>query len=206
MELAQEVIIEGKRFQLQLIDPFESIGLDVRVAQLCTPLVSMMGELGKASQEQAEAPQEPAPEGEEAEGATLPEKAPEEAGNSLGDDLSDEAIDALFNGFVTLIKSLKPSDFSALVKELLDSVTYMGEKKTIRLADSTALERKMIFGQNLMSMYRLVFEVARFNKFLPFALGDIGALIQGTPLSQGSSATTIKKGLTLGASAGLRLH
>ena len=192
MELAKIVEIEGRKFQIHLMDPWDSIGLDVEVAQLCAPMGELLTGLKKGSAAEQENP------------AGESENPAETAGEGQeSGELTDEELETLFAAFTKLLQGLKPDTFADLLKRLIGGVEYTPNKGiAFTLGDATSLQRKQIFGQNMIIMYRLMLEVARFNKFLPFALSDIGSLIAGTSGSPKQKQSKKRQGLKLAGSAG----
>jgi hypothetical protein len=192
MELAKVIEIDGRKFQLHLMDPWDSIGLDVEVAQLCAPMGELLTDLKKAGATEQE---NPAGESKSPAGTAVEGQEPGE--------LTDEELETLFTAFSKLLQGLKPDTFADLLKRLIGGVEYIASKgPSFALIDATPLQRKQIFGQNMIIMYRLMLEVARFNKFLPFALSDIGSLIGGTSGSPEQKKSKPRRGLKLAGSGG----
>lgn len=199
-EQFKKIELSGKTFQLYLIDPFEAIGLDVEVAQLCAPIVEAMAVASQGAAGSSGEGEELAEQGEvAAEGSEAAEGA-----KPASDELDDEAVEKLFGSITKVLKTLRPAEFSDLLKRLLETVEYIDPKtgRATVLGSSTPQQRKLIFGQNLMLMYRLMLEVARFNRFLPFALDDIGALMGATPGSSKAAKKPVKRGTRLALSGG----
>lgn len=172
-EQFKKIDINGQSFQLYLIDPFEAVGLDIEVAQLCAPVVEALAAAGKGAGKEdakdkafgAETSGEPGQEGQEP---------------AADEEMSDEEIERMMGAASKLLRGLKPSEFQSLLKRLLDTVEWLDPRsgRAVQIGTSTPDQRRQIFGQNLLQMYRLMLEVARFNRFLPFALGDIGSLVE----------------------------
>ena len=197
-EQFKQINLSGKTFQLYIIDPFEAIGLDVEVAQLCAPIVEAMAVAAQGAEGSSGEGEEPAEQGE---GAAEGSEAAE-GGKPASEELDDEAVEKLFSSITKVLKTLQPAKFSDLLKRLLATVEYIDPKnnRATMLGETTPQQRKMIFGQNLMLMYRLMLEVARFNRFLPFALDVIGSLMGATPGSSKGGKKPAKRGTRLALS------
>lgn len=199
-EQFKQISLSGKTFMLYLIDPFDAIGLDVEVAQLCAPIVEAMAIAAKDVAADSAAGEELA---EQVEGAAEGEE-PAAGPKPAQDEMSDDEVEKLFGSITKVLKTLRPAEFSDLLKRLLETVEYIDPKsgRATAIGSSTPTQRKTIFGQNLMLMYRLMLEVARFNRFLPFALDDIGSLMGATPTSSKAAKKQAKRGMRSALSGG----
>lgn len=95
-------------------------------------------------------------------------------------DLSGISLDAeiefdkIFESASTVLGKLSDEEFEKLVLDLLRSTLYIPEGETQQEITSKVLNT--VFSGNLLLIYKLMFEVMRFNKFTPFAMAGGGNL------------------------------
>lgn len=177
---AVTIEVEGKSFQLNPMPVLEARKWDFKIMQLIAPLLRALdgqGEKKAAGDEEVlasigkgDAPQE--------------ELGNISFGNVAGaiqealQSLTDEQVDALLRGLFKRVTWL-PGDG-------VNPPTLLDSEKNINAAFDE-------LGPS--ALYRLVFEVAKYNKFTPFALAGAGGPIPGI---LGSLRPGSRKGLDLG--------
>lgn len=84
-------------------------------------------------------------------------------------------LEALSRGISEALGRLPDSDFETLVIDLLACVIYMPKGETP--VELTSIQQiNAVFCGQIILIYKLLFEVMRFNKFSPFALLEGGGL------------------------------
>lgn len=87
--------------------------------------------------------------------------------------LLNSDVGALGSAIQKSLESMPDADFVAFLRDMLQcSFAPVEGKGLVALNDESNLAA--VFGGNMLGIYQLVLEVAKYNKFLPFALGGIG--------------------------------
>ena len=88
----------------------------------------------------------------------------------------------LSKGISEALTRMPDNDFESLALDLLSSVAYLPDNGA-PVEMTSAQELNTIFSGKILTIYKLLFEVMRFNKFSPFALleggGNLTGLISG---------------------------
>lgn len=101
-------------------------------------------------------------------------------GVSLDSDIS-VLLEALGGPLERALSALPAHELEQFMREMLAyAAAPVQGRGMVTLDDESAAGA--VFAGNLLGLYQVVFEVAKFNKFVPFALGGIG---------QGTQKTTI---------------
>jgi hypothetical protein len=88
-------------------------------------------------------------------------------------------MEALAAGLQKGLASMSDDDFTAFVAEMVSTtVCHEPGKPPIELSDAAAVDA--VFTLDLSSLYALIFEVAKYHKFIPFALLSSGGRILQT--------------------------
>ena len=107
----------------------------------------------------------------------------------------DSSIDlnALTKGVSEALGRMDDKDFEELVLQLLSTAVYQKQGSApLELNDKHNINK--VFGGELISLYKLLFEVMRYNKFSPFVLLEGGGSVMSRILT--SSGQTNKEGKT----------
>lgn len=121
-------------------------------------------------------------------------------GSLSGLDLDSEVdADRLARGVASALQSMDDQAFTSLLRDTLDTVVYLPEGMApLNLGNENAINQA--FTGRLDTLYKVVVEVMRYNRFTPFALlGTFGNLAQTLGLSEAKS-TSKKRGLKLAKS------
>lgn len=90
-------------------------------------------------------------------------------------DVSLESVidfEALSKGLSEALQSLSDKEFEILIMDLLSTTVYLSPNAAPAQIDSVQVFDS-IFQGRMLTLYKLLFEIMRFNKFSPFAvLGD----------------------------------
>ena len=88
-----------------------------------------------------------------------------------GQDLLKMEIQSVAVAIQAGLASIDDNEFVTFVLDCLSTTSCITGKVTLLNSEKALGE---VFSGNLMGIYKLVFEVCRFNKFTPFALGGLG--------------------------------
>jgi hypothetical protein len=93
-----------------------------------------------------------------------------------------ENLDAEFNfeiaskAMATALKGLSKQEYNQLISDLLKTTQYL--EKGTQVKSLTLEDINNLFSGNFRGLYKLVYEVMKFNKFTPFEMVEGGNLIQ----------------------------
>jgi hypothetical protein len=110
---------------------------------------------------------------------------------------SDIDFEAISRGLYEAFNKLDTAEFEILVSDILCKTAYMPEHGAPEELTKTTIDR--IFQGSLQTLYKLIFEVMRFNKFTPFVLAEGG----GVAKLIGSFVSPIKKKKKPGRKSGI---
>lgn len=118
--------------------------------------------------------------------------APLLGGLALGGD-DEVSVEGLARGVSLALQQQGNKEFVALFRDLFTTVTVVVPSQGAHPAGSpTGLS---VFQGNLILMYKVAFEVMRYNKFLPFGLLQLGPGIMRTLTSSALMQKLQKSGL-----------
>jgi hypothetical protein len=184
----KSVEIDGLEFQINKMPLMESRVLDLKVLRLLAPLVGALDAIKSASSdgkpalslEPSEAEFDP-----ESIGQSEPSSDPE-----AEDNVEWSKVGACFQKALT---ALPDAEFTGLCRAMLARVVCIppGEAPILLTSDK-AIDAAFAFADSpIAALYKALFEVARFNKFTPFALfaggHSIGAILGSFGLSKGKA-------------------
>ena len=156
---AEMVTVEGKNFQLLPMKLMEARKWDFKIVRIIAPMLGALEGLsksGESTEKSAEDTDEAAPSQAESLGFAQVATCIQKALSTL----SDDEMDALIRGMFT-------------------NVTYLPEGGSPVLLNQTGALDAAFAGVGPYAIYRLIFEVARFNKFTPFVLAGGGSPLGG---------------------------
>jgi hypothetical protein len=93
-----------------------------------------------------------------------------------------ENLDAKFNFEIAskamsiALRKLSKQEYSQLISELLRTTQHIAQEKEVK--SLTLDDINNLFLGNLKGLYKLIYEVMKFNKFTPFEMVEGGSLIQ----------------------------
>ena len=119
--------------------------------------------------------------------------APLLGGISLGMD-DEVSVEGLARGVSLALQQQGNKDFVQLFRELFSTVTVVVPGQGAHPASSAT--GASVFQGNIMLMYKVAFEVMRYNKFLPFGLIQLGPGIMRMLSSSGLMQKLQKSGLS----------
>lgn len=188
------VTVDGLEFQLLKMPLLEARTCDAKIARILVPLLGALDAFGNSKGDDAPVESDPGksalaalPEGVTAE----PPEAP--AAEDSTDDIKDFSLVA--QSIQRALSSLPDSVMDALMKSMLSRVTCLNcEDGPLVLNNSHNID-KAFDGLGPVSLYKLIYEVARFNKFTPFVLAGAGDATGGILASLVPGG--IRKGLSL---------
>lgn len=107
-------------------------------------------------------------------------------GSFAGMDQSAEAdMEKIFRNVASALGSLGDTEYEALMNDLLGTVVATAPGKPPLQLIGNNLDTAL-GDSGMMTIYKIVMEVLKFNKFLPFDLGSLASLIgTGTPAIPG---------------------
>lgn len=85
-------------------------------------------------------------------------------------------MEVIAKGLGEALGNITDEDFEKLTLDLLSGVVYLEEGKAPQEIDANVVN--LIFQGKLMSLYKLMFEVMRYNKFSPFGLVEGGSVMK----------------------------
>lgn len=154
----RNIEIEGREFQLSRMTSRKASKLDIRVMKILAPALGAMDGLTMVQKDA------PRPEGAE-EGAEVPES----------DIDFDIKFDKLAGAMASVLGELDSKAYDTLLREMFAEVTGTTLKGGALPMDSDKNIDLCMEELPPMAIYRLLYEVARFNKFSPFALAENGS-------------------------------
>jgi len=89
----------------------------------------------------------------------------------------DSEIDfsVIFTGLTKGLEALSDKEFENLICSLLSKVVYLPENQApISLSSKSSIDA--VFQMKLLILYKLLFEVMKYNKFTPFEVAEGGSL------------------------------
>jgi hypothetical protein len=95
-----------------------------------------------------------------------------------GDDVSVKSFAAIASAIGTALQTLSDAEQMQYIRCMLKNVTFLGAEGTEQrdqLLDSEIAINRVLTGSSPLTIYLLIFHVARYNKFTPFALAAAGA-------------------------------
>lgn len=168
----QEIEVDGLKFQLHPMSPLEARKWDVRVVRLVAPLLGAL------------------------DGAKLTEKTAEEDEEKSESEDLDISFSNVGKAIQEAFNLLSDSDMEAFLKGMFAKVIFIpDDAPSIPLTTTQAIDKALAGGNGPMTVYKLLYEVAKYNKFTPFALLGGGGATEGIA---GSPLLTKMKGLALG--------
>ncbi len=114
---------------------------------------------------------------------------------------SDIDMETLARGLSEAVSKLEDNDFEKLTIDLLSGASYI--EKGSPPQEITADIINNIFRGKILSLYKLMFEVMRYNKFSPFGLVEGGNIIQKIITSVNPKDSEKKTGNKLAKSGNL---
>lgn len=159
-----EVQVQGRTFQLFKMNALDARRADLKVLRLLAPLLGALDSVEKTESKPVE--------GESTEGL---------------EPVAEIKFEKVIPYLDRALTALPEDEFDALVKSMLKTVSCGSDFLSTDLAIDKALG-----DLGPLAMYELIFEIARFNKFLPFALlasggltsGVLGSLLPGAKLGK----------------------
>ena len=116
---------------------------------------------------------------------------------------ADIDLGAITEALSESLSSMKDAEMTRLVIDLLSSTTYQGDKAGEANNEITEAIINQIFQGQLLTLYKVMLEVMKYNKFSPFAfLGD-GAEILKTLTSSSPKKKGSRRGSSLETSGSL---
>lgn len=101
-------------------------------------------------------------------------------------------LDQVAQGISTALQGLSDSDFETLVADLLSTVVHQPSGEPPIQLEPQSINK--YFQGKLMTLYKVAFEVMRYNKFSPFALLEGGAAMRQIISSLGPKKKGSKSG------------
>ena len=151
MTSPKKIKINNKEFTITPMGLFQALRMDKKITQILAPVIGGLGGLKDMLAES---------------------KAD---GKSILDTQID--FDKLAVMFEKAIGSLSESDLLILVSEMSEKLIWLPKGGTpVQLGDEESLSE--CFKGDILGVYKMIFEVAKFNNFLPFALVGIGTQIK----------------------------
>ena len=192
----EQVTIDGVSFQLMPMPLLEARKWDAKILMILAPLLGALDALGSAPAKEADdLPMEAlAAELVPEEGAE-PQTAEQEQAAETPADFAKIAV-----CFQKALSALSDEVMSAMVRGMFARVSCIPvEGAPFPLNTDRAVDQAL--GDcGPLSIYKLMFEVAKFNKFTPFALAAVGGETGNILASLVPAAA--RKGLQLGRLAG----
>jgi len=95
-------------------------------------------------------------------------------GSLEGNQNQEQQIDfnVLSEGIGTALESLDDNQFEKFIIEILAEVQYKQTGQPVQSMTATVIDTK--FRGDLLVIYKLIFEVVKFNRFLPFVIAGGG--------------------------------
>ena len=172
----KEVEVKGHKFQLTPLDPFKAKKCDTKIMKVLAPLLAgLMGGSKKGTTPEGAEPAEA-----EIDGAMLGQCLAAAIGEL---EESDTLFRDLFSTTVWLPDDVQAAGCAQLLLDSQNAITKAFTK----------------IGEGPSMFYELAFEIARYNKFTPFAVLGGG---EPTPGTSGSGMLARMKGLGLGRLGG----
>ena len=190
MLMPETVNVEGRNFQLLPMPLLEAMKWDRKVGVILAPLLGALDALESTKSKPSVAP--------------TTDSSTEEV-DLFADDApvaSEEDAGPQITGFVKVaeclqraLTTLPDSEVSALTRGMLARVTYIPDAGQPILLNNDRGIDTAFEGLGPISIYKLMYEVARFNKFSPFALAGNGSSTAGI---LGSLVPGLSRGIRLG--------
>lgn len=155
----KNIEIEDREFQLLKMTSRKASKLDIRVMKILSPALGALDGLAMVKKEV------PKPEGDE-------QGAPDAPEDEVDFDIK---FDKLAVALGSVLGELDSKAYDALLREMFAEVTGTTLKGGALPMDSDKNIDLCMEGMSPMATYRLLYEVARFNKFSPFALAENGS-------------------------------
>ncbi len=78
--------------------------------------------------------------------------------------------------FATALESLDEDEYEKLLLDAVSNVTFLGDKQAPQLITKSVFD--IIFVGNLLTVYKLIYEIMKFNKFCFFEMVGNGKLTE----------------------------
>lgn len=152
----KDIVIEGREFQLMPMASRKASKLDIKVMKILSPALGALDGLAMVKKDK-------------------PKAESEEQGGEEDDVDFDLKFDKLATAMGSVLGELDSKAYDTLLREMFAEVTGTTLKGGALLMDSDKNIDLCMEGLPPMAIYRLLYEVARFNKFSPFALAENGS-------------------------------
>lgn len=171
MQEVETVEIEGMQFQLLPMPCLTARKWDMQVLRLLAPLLGALDGIAGGAEEK-QSPEEPPLEDPDAD---LAESEEDSAGAISGAEIKFKKVaDAIGNA----LSALSDAQQEALINGLLFYAQRVDVTPGIPLSNTSNIN-KAFAGQSPVAIYTLVYHIARYNKFTPFAVLGTGGQIKG---------------------------
>lgn len=99
-------------------------------------------------------------------------------------DMSELSLDTeidfgkLFEGISEALQNMDGDTFEKFLQELFATVSFLESGKSPEELSNDAIINRVFQGESLMTMYKLAFEIMKFNKFTPFEMVGVGNVVK----------------------------
>lgn len=153
--------IDGINFSIMPMPIMEARKWDFKIARLLVPLLGALDGFKESDE---------APKSEEGEQPAADED--KSVADSIGMAKVAEAVQKA-------LSTLSDAEVDAMITGMTSRVTALVPGAAPRLLSERGAMDEVFAGMGPIGIYKLLFEVARYNKFSPFALGGAGSPVAG---------------------------